>query len=869
MTIRWRTDSLTDSRVKYGNSPGTLFSMVEDTVKKLDHELEISGLVSNTTYYYAVGNAVGTLLYDSIGEFPGQAVGGDFDHFFKTAPAVGSDEPVSMWILGDAGLKDASQRAVRDGFYAVKGEHFDGVILLGDNAYDSGTDAEYQLAWFQNMYEKTLINSVLWPCPGEKDIISANSMTQTGPYYDIFTLPDNAQAGGVASGTEAYYSFDYANIHFISLNTEDVNRATMLAWLENDLNNTTQKWIVAFFHKPPYYTIDDFRQDFLPVLEEGGADLILYAHRHLFSRSFLMNGHYGFEGTFDTTTMALDTGDGRRDQDGAYKKRPGINPDTGTVYVVAGSAGRFTSSLTNHPFLVSEIGAPDLGSVHLSVSGNEMDVEFIDLNGTVRDYFAISKGTGEWPEVSLTSPVDGACFDTVQTVTLSADASDADGVVSRVLFYVDGDSIGQDAISPYSINWTPTLDGTYTIQAEAVDNDGNRSQSAISTIGVGQFISCANISLFSDDAEQKVVSGTMDRGGSDLELTTDGADVQLVGLRFQNLNIPKGAVILSAHLQFTVDETNDQDPCNLQIFGELSPNPATFDAMMFNIANRPRTAANVAWSPPNWTVKALAGPEQTTPDLKKIIQELVNQAGYTESSAIALIIEGIGRRVARSFDSDPEKSPRLCVIYDKCMDSDGDGVCDEDDICPGGDDMMDYDGDGIPDFCDSCPYVTSDTLIINERPIPSGTYHTTTIINSAGQVDKDSNVVFKAGISINLDTTFEVVQNGVFEALIEGCPASCLNDPNNDQDGDGVCGDVDNCPSTPNPGQEDADLDGIGDVCDNCTVVANHTQEDGDADGVGDVCDNCPATVNAGQEDGDGDGVGDACDNCPAAVNAG
>ena len=65
-----------------------------------------------------------------------------------------------------------------------------------------------------------------------------------------------------------------------------------------------------------------------------------------------------------------------------------------------------------------------------------------------------------------------------------------------------------------------------------------------------------------------------------------------------------------------------------------------------------------------------------------------------------------------------------------------------------------------------------------------------------------------------------------------------------DPDGDGLCDALDNCDSTPNPGQEDGDSDGVGDVCDNCPSTANASQTDGDSDGVGDACDNCPTVAN-------------------------
>jgi len=105
----------------------------------------------------------------------------------------------------------------------------------------------------------------------------------------------------------------------------------------------------------------------------------------------------------------------------------------------------------------------------------------------------------------------------------------------------------------------------------------------------------------------------------------------------------------------------------------------------------------------------------------------------------------------------------------------------------------------------------------------------------------------------------------------------------NDGDGDGLCGNADNCPGIANPAQADGDGDGQGDVCDpcpvcplndidadglccdvdNCPLVSNPGQEDDDIDGAGDSCDNCAGVPNPSQSDLDGDGRGDDCDPCP------
>ena len=95
-----------------------------------------------------------------------------------------------------------------------------------------------------------------------------------------------------------------------------------------------------------------------------------------------------------------------------------------------------------------------------------------------------------------------------------------------------------------------------------------------------------------------------------------------------------------------------------------------------------------------------------------------------------------------------------------------------------------------------------------------------------------------------------------------------------DPDGDGLCDALDNCDSTPNPGQEDGDSDGVGDVCDNCVSTPNASQTDGDSDGVGDACDNCPTVANPGQEDANSNTIGDVCeppanDGCANAIAVG
>ncbi|HUR32929.1 MAG TPA: metallophosphoesterase family protein [Vicinamibacterales bacterium] len=285
IVVRWRTGAASDSAVMYGPAPGSLIWSATSAAVTTEHEVTLSNLDPATTYYYSVGSTTQTLA-------------GDASHHFVTSPPAGTAQPARVWVLGDSGTADANARAVRDAFYGVNGGSAwaNLWLMLGDNAYNSGTDAEFQSAVF-DMYPVTLRQSVLWPTIGNHDGASADSATGTGPYYDVFTLPKSAQAGGLASGTEAYYSFDYGNIHFICLDSFETSRAVngpMLTWLQNDLAATTQKWIVAFWHHPPYSkgshdsdtdtAMSEMRQNALPVLEAGGVDLVLAGHSHSYER---------------------------------------------------------------------------------------------------------------------------------------------------------------------------------------------------------------------------------------------------------------------------------------------------------------------------------------------------------------------------------------------------------------------------------------------------------------------------------------------------------------------------------------------------------------------------------------------------------
>jgi hypothetical protein len=197
----------------------------------------------------------------------------------------------------------------------------------------------------------------------------------------------------------------------------------MLTWLAADLAATNQDWIIAFWHHPPYSkgthdsdteaNLIDMRTNALPILENGGVDLVLCGHSHNYERSFLLDGHYGSSTTL-APAMILNAGSGREDAAGAYGKVDG--PRHGAVYVVAGSGGALGSgSPLNHPAMF--ISFQQLGSLVLDVSANRLDAHMIRETGAIGDYFTIIKsGLGlpvvyAGPDQSLRLPADSVSLD--------------------------------------------------------------------------------------------------------------------------------------------------------------------------------------------------------------------------------------------------------------------------------------------------------------------------------------------------------------------------------------------------------------------------------------------------------------------------
>jgi Calcineurin-like phosphoesterase len=446
-------------------------------------EARLTGLAPDKNYFYSVGGNIGSAQQ------------------FRTAPNANKppkDGNTHILIVGDSGTQtelddgelehDGEAARALAGFEAYNAangnEPVDIFLALGDNAYVSGTDEQWQGAFFE-IYPDILKSAFTLPTIGNHEMgygplplcaldprvcgvvppviiplagvsTSADAASYDGngdlqpdgtgmPYFDIFSLPTAAESGGVPSGTEQYYSVDYGNVHIVSLDSQlsardPGQRAAMKEWLMADLAANNRDWTIVIFHHPPYskgrnhdsdtadqrLDIDqpqwDMRNEFTPVFESYGVDVVYSGHAHSYERSFYLRGLTVTSGEMTALEDYVELNDEGQPAlgygDESYQQ---LSPTSGgvddrVVYTVAGSSGKADSApggfdnpaeWLRHPAhlpqpadqLENGCGTDDgchhglavLGNVVLDVSKNALTARFVDEFGEVLDQFTITR----------------------------------------------------------------------------------------------------------------------------------------------------------------------------------------------------------------------------------------------------------------------------------------------------------------------------------------------------------------------------------------------------------------------------------------------------------------------------------------------
>lgn len=266
------TDFKADNIIRTEGS-STVYNTNNDGAYRV-HKADVSVLLPDTEYVYRVGDGNGNVSEQ------GQ---------FRTAPAVGSDDPLKFLFLGDS---QASDQAGFDRWGAALSSAIadmpdaDLLIHAGDMV-DHGHEQE-QWDMFFGTVQNTLLNYTLQTVAGNHEVTGTNGM---GDYLAHFHNPENGPEAALGSA----YSFDYGNTHFVMLNSETSadGYQRQAEWLAQDLAATDKKWKVAVFHQGPYgsiYANLNAQQYWVPVLDEYKVDLVMNGHDHIYLRTYPMKG---------------------------------------------------------------------------------------------------------------------------------------------------------------------------------------------------------------------------------------------------------------------------------------------------------------------------------------------------------------------------------------------------------------------------------------------------------------------------------------------------------------------------------------------------------------------------------------------------
>ncbi len=168
---------------------------------------------------------------------------------------------------------------------------------------------------------------------------------------------------------------------------------------------------------------------------------------------------------------------------GAYaKSAAGSIPHSGTVYTVAGCAGKLEGGSLDHPAMW--VSQETFGSLVLDIDGNQLTSTFIDDTGRKRDSFSIIKGAPPKPVVKITRPADGAAFTAPATFSIQADASETGGTIAKVGFYSGKKLLATDKSPPYRFTWKNVPAGTWKLSAVATDKRGATARSEVVSVRV-------------------------------------------------------------------------------------------------------------------------------------------------------------------------------------------------------------------------------------------------------------------------------------------------------------------------------------------------------------------------------------------------
>jgi len=358
--IAWTTTTDGDGAIELAPGPDGPWTNVasqrelfhtERTREAVDywaHEVRLTGLEEGRSYCYRVLEGATVI-----------ATGLKF-----TTAWNDPTRPLRVLAFGDSGKGNEAQMAVRDAFMK---QEFDLFLHLGDMAYEDGTFEEFHDHVF-SIYKDFLHKTPTWPTMGNHEFRTSAGQ----PYLDVYYLPEQAVR---EEEQERYYSFDYGDVHFACVDSNEASiivselyslsgEPNMFQWLREDLAASDKPWKVAFFHHPPFSSSERdpnqlVRDNLLPILEEGGVDLVLTGHDHHTERTVPM-----------------------------WQEQPSAEGQRGIHYIVAGAAGAGLRTATGD-FWTAFVDDQNHSFVTLTFEGCTLTGQAVTRDSEVTDSWVI------------------------------------------------------------------------------------------------------------------------------------------------------------------------------------------------------------------------------------------------------------------------------------------------------------------------------------------------------------------------------------------------------------------------------------------------------------------------------------------------
>jgi len=347
-TIMWSTPGLTKAALEY-SPDGIYFQRILAESRGfgvdesrgdafVQYRARIEGLLPNTRYVYRIVLGDGTVLTQDGMDFLSHGRG-----------------PFNFLVLGDSGEPSTEQYLLAQ---QLSQERPSMVVHTGDIAYYAGSFQEFRTNYFERY---PLMHGVpFFPTPGNHEYLTPEAI----PYRALHSVP----SGTVPEADRGkYYSFDWSNVHFVSLDSNvSLDRAStgeggMLQWLDDDLRSTTKFWKIVFFHHPPYGTGPTqtnlqsalARDLIVPILERHGVQAVFSGHEHSYQRTLpVRNG--------------VASADGQ-----------------GITYFTSGGGGGGLYPVYPSPLIAA--GASEYHYLRVHVGGGRLKVNTVGLNGMELD----------------------------------------------------------------------------------------------------------------------------------------------------------------------------------------------------------------------------------------------------------------------------------------------------------------------------------------------------------------------------------------------------------------------------------------------------------------------------------------------------